>query len=160
MISRLRSFITRIPFREIATRRMLRFWPVNRRKRQSPVLCLHTPFPQKYKVSFGVPIMGGASQWQSTSYGINKSLLVKKNSKIYVRSSCYSVQRTLCHSEKRSDVRISRKGLLIKRWYDVFVAGKSDAPSARCVTLARCGIIFVIAKHKHGTPRDTMWKSK
>lgn len=30
----------------------------------------------------------------------------------------------------------------------------------RCVPLARCGIIFVIAKHKQGIPRDTMWKSK
>ena len=38
--------------------------------------------------------------------------------------------------------------------------GKSDAPSARCVPLARCGIIFVIAKHKQGIPRDTMWKNK
>ena len=41
------GFITRYPFR--AMRRMLLFWPTDCRKRQSPVLCLHTPFPHGYK---------------------------------------------------------------------------------------------------------------
>ena len=41
------GFITRLPFR--AMRRMLLFWPTDCRKRQSPVLCLHTPFPHGYK---------------------------------------------------------------------------------------------------------------
>ena len=48
------GFITRLPFREM--RRMLRFWPVDCRKRQSTVLCLHTPFPHGYTVSRGVPL--------------------------------------------------------------------------------------------------------
>ena len=43
------GFITRLPFR--AMRRMLLFWPTDCRKRQSPVLCLHTPFPHGYTVS-------------------------------------------------------------------------------------------------------------
>ena len=47
------GFITRYPFR--AMRRMLLFWPTDCRKRQSPVLCLHTPFPREYTVSRGVP---------------------------------------------------------------------------------------------------------
>ena len=48
------GFITRYPFR--AMRRMLLFWPTDCRKRQSPVLCLHTPFPHGYTVSRGGPI--------------------------------------------------------------------------------------------------------
>lgn len=41
------GFIIWYPFR--AMRRMLLFWPTDCRKRQSPVLCLHTPFPHGYK---------------------------------------------------------------------------------------------------------------
>ena len=73
------GFITRYPFR--AMRRMLLFWPTDCRKRQSPVLCLHTPFPHGYKsIPRGfynmVPFRGiltsllcNSSEWQSTLYG-------------------------------------------------------------------------------------------
>ena len=44
---------SRFPFREM--RRMLLFWPTDCRKRQSVVLCLHTPFPREYTVSRGDP---------------------------------------------------------------------------------------------------------
>ena len=47
------GFIMRCPFREM--RRMLLFWPTDCRKRQSVVLCLHTPFPREYTVSRGDP---------------------------------------------------------------------------------------------------------
>ena len=47
------GFIIRCPFREM--RRMLLFWPTDCRKRQSVVLCLHTPFPREYTVSRGDP---------------------------------------------------------------------------------------------------------
>ena len=36
--------------------------------------------------------------------------LLKSNSTFNIRSLCYSVQRTFCHCEERSDVAISRKG--------------------------------------------------
>ena len=78
------GFITRCPFTAIATRRMLRSWPVNRRKRQSPVLCLNTPFPQKYKVSFGVPIMGNFSQWHMC-VAPSKTRLPHYNGRVLVR---------------------------------------------------------------------------
>ena len=47
------GFVMRCPFREM--RRMLLFWPTDCRKRQSVVLCLHTPFPREYTVSRGDP---------------------------------------------------------------------------------------------------------
>ena len=62
----LRGFYNMVPFR--AMRRMLLFWPTDCRKRQSTVLCLHTPFPQKYKVSFGVPVFSLAM----TKYFVRK----------------------------------------------------------------------------------------
>ena len=38
--------------------------------------------------------------------------LLKSNSTFNIRSLCYCVQRTFCHCEERSDVAISRKGIL------------------------------------------------
>ena len=89
---------------------MLRFWPVDCRKRQSTVLCLHTPFPQKYKVSFGVPNL----LLRMTEYfvrNITRVCLPKSNSKIYILSLRYSVQRTIFHCER--SVAIFRKGNLV-----------------------------------------------
>ena len=42
---------------------------------------------------------------------ITRVCLLERNSNIYVRTLCYSVQRTLCHCER--SVAISRKGHLI-----------------------------------------------
>ena len=42
---------------------------------------------------------------------VTRVCLPESNSKIYVRSLCFSVQRTLCHCER--SVAISRKGYLI-----------------------------------------------
>lgn len=44
---------------------------------------------------------------------ITRVCLLERNSNIYVRSLCYSVQCTLCHCEEQCDVAISRKGHLI-----------------------------------------------
>ena len=60
--------------------------------------------------------------------------LLKSNSKLYTLSLCYPVQRTLCHSEERSDVRIPRKGTILKTTQDTFVlAWKNTAQKKHAV---------------------------
>ena len=107
------------------------------------VLRSHTPFPNGYTVSRWGPLLSilrgfynavslpgdchVASLLAMTEYfvrNVTRVCLPESNSKIYVRSLCFSVQRTLCHCETPLSgvVAISRKGhRIIKPTQDTFV---------------------------------------
>ena len=81
------------------------------------------------------------------------------NGLIDVLSLCYSVQRTLCHSEELrcNDVRIPRKGYHIKphaRYFCTCVEKKAQT-SIRVSVIAPDNVIS--KAQLSGTPRDTVY---
>ena len=71
------------------------------------------PFPQKYKVSFGVPGFAISQYHTATNpyFAISKSKTALEM--VFTRKLCHSAQRTLCHCEEQRDVAISRKGNIV-----------------------------------------------
>ena len=110
-------------------RRKLRFWNhIIARDNAHSFACLRLFSPRKYKSIFrgfcnAVSLPGDCHStamrcFAMTEYfvrNVTRVCLPESNSKIYVRSLCFSVQRTLCHCER--SVAISRKGYLVKEWW-------------------------------------------